>query len=781
MKLLKCHIENFGKLSGYDYEFKDGLNTIKENNGYGKTTFANFIKAMFYGMEAKRNTKVLIDRKKYIPWQGGAFGGSVEFELNGKKYKIERFFGKKEAEDVFKLYDLSTNLECDDFSQNIGEEIFNLNKEAYERSTFISGQNIETAMNDSISAKLGNILESENDVNTSEKAIKILEDAIKNYKKTGDRGEINEKILEKTNLEKKLEQSKIDEKNLQERREKYSSLKQELKEKEEERQNLNKLLTLKIQEETKNAKLENYKILQNNLEEEKKNLEQTEIFFKAGIPTEEETDTLIEKSFEIEKYKVEVANFETSTLENEEENNLKKIFDNNRISEETINDKISDYKNINDIDNQIKVNEEKKSNLTNELRALNKQRKLDKTLCIILGILICVGIIVAMYGFANQIMQIATGATIFGILIAIVALVKVNTYSKKSQSRKNKQEEEKDIGEYIEKLKEKKYNLQMGVDSFISMYSENKDINDVIFELTEIKSQFNKYKDMKNNANLLLQRQSEISAKLKDLEESMREYFSKYFEVINQSYVAYAQEIKIKKSLLIQQKREFEAKLRTVEEYNNANKIDELQSVKSYNMIAINKNEIEEKIKQITIEINNINDEKNYVKNQIELLESNLDSVFDVETRIDELSQKIEEMKEKCGILEKTKKYLETAKEQFSSQYLNKMKQNFMKNLQLINGSELDINLDVNLNVKVNEQGSGKDIGYFSTGYKDLIYICMRLSLIDSLFEKEKPFIILDDPFVNLDESKIKNATDLLKNISKDYQIIYFICHDSRR
>ena len=781
MKLLKCHIENFGKLSGYDYEFKDGLNTIKENNGYGKTTFANFIKAMFYGMEAKRNTKVLIDRKKYIPWQGGAFGGSVEFELNGKKYKIERFFGKKEAEDVFKLYDLSTNLECDDFSQNIGEEVFNLNKEAYERSTFISGQNIETAMNDSISAKLGNILESENDVNTSEKAIKILEDAIKNYKKTGDRGEINEKKLEKTNLEKKLEQSKIDEKNLQERREKYSSLKQELKEKEEERQNLNKLLTLKIQEETKNAKLENYKILQNNLEEAKKNLEQTETFFKAGTPTDEETDTLIEKSFEIEKYKVEVANFETSTLENEDENNLKKIFDNNRISEEIINDKISDYKSINDIDNQIKVNEEKKSNLANELRVLNKQRKLDKTLCIILGILICVGIIVAMYGFANQKMQIATGATIFGILIAIAALIKINTYSKKSQNSKDKDEEEKDIGEYIGKLKEKKYNLQMEVDSFITMYSGKNDIDDVIFELTEIKSQFNKYKDMKNSNDLLIQKQSEITAKLKDLEESMKEYFSKYFPVINQSYVAYAQEIKIKKGLLIQYKQEFEAKLRAAEEYKKNNKLDELQNVKSYNMIAINKGEIEEKIKQITLEINNINDEKNYVKNQIELLESNLDSVFDVETRIDELAQKIEEMEEKCKILEKTKKYLETAKEQFSSQYLNRMKQNFMKNLQLINGSELDINLDVNLNVKVNEQGSGKAIGYFSTGYKDLIYICMRLSLIDSLFEKEKPFIILDDPFVNLDESKIKNATDLLKNIAKDYQIIYFICHDSRR
>ena len=106
MKILKCHIENFGKLSDYNYEFKDELNTIKEDNGYGKTTFASFIKAMFYGLDYKKNTKVLIDRKKYDPWQGGAFGGSIEFEINKKKYKIERFFGKKETDDTFKLYDL---------------------------------------------------------------------------------------------------------------------------------------------------------------------------------------------------------------------------------------------------------------------------------------------------------------------------------------------------------------------------------------------------------------------------------------------------------------------------------------------------------------------------------------------------------------------------------------------------------------------------------------------------------------------------------------------------
>ena len=63
---------------------------------------------------------------------------------------------------------------------------------------------------------------------------------------------------------------------------------------------------------------------------------------------------------------------------------------------------------------------------------------------------------------------------------------------------------------------------------------------------------------------------------------------------------------------------------------------------------------------------------------------------------------------------------------------------------------------------------------------KDLIYICMRLSLVQVLFKEEHPFIVLDDPFVNLDELKINNAFKLIKKMSKDYQIIYFICHSSR-
>lgn len=36
MKLLECHVDNFGRLSNFDYQFSDGLTVIQEPNGFGK-------------------------------------------------------------------------------------------------------------------------------------------------------------------------------------------------------------------------------------------------------------------------------------------------------------------------------------------------------------------------------------------------------------------------------------------------------------------------------------------------------------------------------------------------------------------------------------------------------------------------------------------------------------------------------------------------------------------------------------------------------------------------
>ena len=64
MKLIKCHIENFGKLSDFTYDFTDGCNTVCEGNGWGKSTLAAFLRVMLFGFrnEGKRDRWKMIGR-----------------------------------------------------------------------------------------------------------------------------------------------------------------------------------------------------------------------------------------------------------------------------------------------------------------------------------------------------------------------------------------------------------------------------------------------------------------------------------------------------------------------------------------------------------------------------------------------------------------------------------------------------------------------------------------------------------------------------------------------
>ena len=55
----------------------------------------------------------------------------------------------------------------------------------------------------------------------------------------------------------------------------------------------------------------------------------------------------------------------------------------------------------------------------------------------------------------------------------------------------------------------------------------------------------------------------------------------------------------------------------------------------------------------------------------------------------------------------------------------------------------------------------------------------MRFALIDCLYQ-DKPFIILDDSFVDFDKENLKVIKDILNKLKDNYQIIYFTCHDSR-
>ena len=771
MKLLRCHIENFGKLQNFDYEFKDGLNTIKEENGFGKTTFANFIKAMFYGLDASKSEKS--ERKNYMPWQGGKFGGNIEFEIQNKKYRIERFFEKKASDDTFKLFDLSTNLESLDYTDKIGEEIFKLNKESYERSTYIPQGKIQIEMDDSINAKLGKVLENENDVNTSDEAIKKIEETMKTYKKIGGKGLINEKKNKLNELKRNSENAKSDEENLDIRRKKLKSIIDEISKKEEEKSKKQKIINQKIEQGRKEAKLETYDAIlkkYNLLDEQNKKLQE---FFKGETPTDEELGILSTKSLEIEKYKGEMSIYEMPLQEKEIFEKLKQKFQNSDLNLNLINKKISEFNEIRDIDSKIqnlKIDREKANQKIIDLKREKKISSLLFIICLILGIILPIIGAILIFKQNN-----------IGIIIFALGMVSlIITFLKKNNNIKNEifmQEDNiESLNEVEVNLNKKKSNIENDATDFIKMYLNNFD--DKMIALSEIKTEFSKYQDIiiiEENRTI---KNAEIKEKLYLLEESIKEYLGKYFEVLDIPFSDLVHELKLKKAEQNRILYELGQTERQKNEYEKNNNIEEL----SNNNIGLNENEkdLNNQIKVLEEEIDKLNDEKNQNKNQIEVLENKIDENADLEIEIANLEEEIKEYTQKYEILEKTKKYMIEAKEKFSSHYLKGMINEFDKNLKLLDDKDLKTDVDINLGVTIDSNGAKRDIKSFSEGYKDLVYICMRFSLIKTLFEKELPFVILDDPFVNLDDEKTIKALDLIKKFSEDYQVIYFICNTSR-
>lgn len=195
MKLIRCHIENFGVLSDFDFAFDDGLTIICQGNGFGKSTFAAFIKAMFYGFPRTGARNIVEnERKRYDPWQGGKYGGYLEFKIQDTSYRVTRYFGKTAAKDTFSLLDLSSRRPSEVYSEKLGEELFRLDADSFARSTYVpqlSASDVEATT--SIRTKLSNLVEDTNDLSNYDTAEKKLRDYRTKFRAyRGNGGIINE-------------------------------------------------------------------------------------------------------------------------------------------------------------------------------------------------------------------------------------------------------------------------------------------------------------------------------------------------------------------------------------------------------------------------------------------------------------------------------------------------------------------------------------------------------------------------------------------------------------
>ena len=166
---------------------------------------------------------------------------------------------------------------------------------------------------------------------------------------------------------------------------------------------------------------------------------------------------------------------------------------------------------------------------------------------------------------------------------------------------------------------------------------------------------------------------------------------------------------------------------------------------------------------------------------EIKNLETKAEELPSLRYQTERIDAKIAEYTEKREIAGLAEQYLRDAKTSLSTKYLGKTKTNFGEVYEELTGKTPDFDIDTNFGVSFKENGGYRDSKVYSEGMRSIFAICMRLSLAKSLFGDEPAFLILDDPFTDLDGEKLARATAMLRKLAENYQIIYTTCHESRK
>ncbi|MCD8196271.1 MAG: hypothetical protein LUE24_03775 [Lachnospiraceae bacterium] len=686
MQIRKLHIINFGKLHDFTFCPSEGLNLICERNGWGKSTLAAFIRAMFYGLDytTKRSLKEN-DRKHYTPWQGGVFGGSMEFAAAGKEYRAERTFGAKDKEDSFALYDLATGMESADYTERLGEELFHLDREAFTRTVFFVQQDFAVVLSDSLTAGLTHVEEDAGDMGNYEKAAASLEERMKYFRKTGNRGRLGQLEEERRLVREELASCR-------EREAAAGDWQARLSQKETQEQALlEKIRLLEAREREarsygeKAARKAQLDLLEGQARDQEDRLRRTAAAlgaYTAAPMAEEELDRCYEK----------ICRLRTAREQTEEA----------RQKQYAAEDALAELEE-------------------------DSPQSAGARVPLLLGICLLLGA-----GTALLWQRMWPG-----VLPVVAALLLIFQGMRKGRLEKRQCEEFAAREETARReLKQAEKNVQKSEQA-----EEN--LEQQICASLHIKGEENPEERL-----AALRRESRTYAGLRQTYASQQGEAAKSRE----AYMAYQKKFSEQELLELQNLEKPEGELA----------------------------DILSELKNCRVRRDGILREQLDLQHQLQRLREQAERITELAEEEERLSQEIAAGEREYGLLEKTLKYLKTAKEQFSTRYLKELQQGleyYVKRLEP--EEEKETLLDVKLKLKVQEEGALREMAYLSTGWQDLLQIAERLAIVDALCEGEQPVLILDDPFVNLDEEKQERAFALLQKLSEKRQMLYFTCRKS--
>ncbi len=855
MRLLRLEIENFGKLQGYVLELSHGLNPLCEENGFGKSTVAAFIKAMLYGLPAttKRNLDKN-ERKKYTPWQGGAYGGSLEFESELGKFRIERFFGAKEANDEFRLFDLSTNKPSDAYSAQVGVELFGIDAEGFARSAFLSQNGMDNNdENVSVTAKLTGLLEDVNDMGSYDVAMEILEKRRRVYEVKGGRGKVAD--LNSQLSEGRRELDRLNDLLTQQKQ--YESKRTETKEQiaDAERE-LAQLREQLRQAELRQAQVAECERLRERIQQSEAQRRQIlDAFRDRQIPNERE---LADARNLLKEYRIQQNQCNGLCLSEEETEALQRLqkrYPTGHPTDQQLAELTNAVRAEADATAALQafpvppITEDQKRFASSGIPAdtsLEQARQkilqadlLEQRIKTSAGqnesdhrqkTLYTLGVTLLSIGFFGGIAALLVPA--LRVIFLILGGITVTSGGFLLLLSKNK-----NSGSKVEKTaaqwEEQRYRLLSEVCDFLRRYGFSPEIGDARHDLQELttaakrasedakrqadneirrqelhqttiehrrrlQAQFasfgltslprdpqnamlqihtdlREWDSLSGKTKLLQERQRQRRVQLNEKQERLSEFFNRLTRKdASQPEACLEQMERLCRSYAIvsgtireQQRDLMEREDRIAHGFPS--------ETRSYTDLNVREQEITQRLEELR-------------RADAELLRGwshctdQTQKIPQLEDELAHLSEELITAEKNLNLLRKTAQFLTESKEALSTRYLGGMQEHFTRFRRLAEGENIpDANIDTSFSISVRQAGKSRELESFSRGSRDLLQFCARLALTCSMFEDgEKPFLLLDDPFVNLDEARFASVRRLLDQLAEEFQILYLVCHPDR-
>lgn len=206
MVIERIEILHFGMLTGMTLDFSERINVLEGQNEAGKSTIAAFIKYMLYGFDTE-STEGLSERQKRVQWQTGMAEGRMDVRVRGKRYQLYRSTVRTESggREVYREDSSITDTETGTpaFGKSpAGEVFFGTDRAFFENTAFLGALGNAHIHADTVKEAIENILFSGNERISSRRALEKLDDKMEALQhRNGAGGAISDLMRQKAALE----------------------------------------------------------------------------------------------------------------------------------------------------------------------------------------------------------------------------------------------------------------------------------------------------------------------------------------------------------------------------------------------------------------------------------------------------------------------------------------------------------------------------------------------------------------------------------------------------